>query len=383
MTELDFDELDKAVNNLMSNVDTTKRPEGLDDPEDKVVSLDATTPATVTASGPLPAPAPVAQSSQPTTPSALAVKRRGQFMDVIHPSSDMTTVARPVKRDGVAVAPSTEAIAPEEPVASPPSAAPLDVNTLDMESTGTATPVVTEPVAAELSSEPEQAQSPASAWPDPIDLANQQQEEAQPAEETNPVTAPEEVPSVSDSDTQLPKEVVDEVAAPEEVAPLTTPFLPDAKVEKRPLGANSDTEATMGDAPEASDADTSAQSVAENPIVLPAELQGDVVAAESTDLTPKNDVTNLESTPAPETTSAEGATPASVSAGGSIAQQYTEQASTGDQTNGSIYDTSTYHQPIEAAVPAKKSSPLRWIIWVVVLLLIGAAAGAAYFYFTR
>jgi hypothetical protein len=99
MTELDFDELDKAVNNLMSNVDTTKRPEGLDDPEDKVVSLDATTPATVTASGPLPAPAPVAQSSQPTTPSALAVKRRGQFMDVIHPSSDMTTVARPVKND--------------------------------------------------------------------------------------------------------------------------------------------------------------------------------------------------------------------------------------------------------------------------------------------
>lgn len=39
MTELDFDELDRAVNDLMHDVDTTKRPSGLDDPEDKVVEL--------------------------------------------------------------------------------------------------------------------------------------------------------------------------------------------------------------------------------------------------------------------------------------------------------------------------------------------------------
>ena len=41
MSEIDFDELDRAVNDLMSNVDTSKRHEGLDDPEDKVVTLDS------------------------------------------------------------------------------------------------------------------------------------------------------------------------------------------------------------------------------------------------------------------------------------------------------------------------------------------------------
>ena len=40
MSDIDFDELDKAVNNLMSNVDTRKRNEGLGDPEVKTVTLD-------------------------------------------------------------------------------------------------------------------------------------------------------------------------------------------------------------------------------------------------------------------------------------------------------------------------------------------------------
>ena len=59
MTELDFDELDKAVNSLMGDVDTSKRNPGLDDPEDNVVTLtmqdkpvDASTPATPAAAAP-------------------------------------------------------------------------------------------------------------------------------------------------------------------------------------------------------------------------------------------------------------------------------------------------------------------------------------------
>ena len=32
MADIDFDELDKAVNDLMANVDTTKRTAGLDEP---------------------------------------------------------------------------------------------------------------------------------------------------------------------------------------------------------------------------------------------------------------------------------------------------------------------------------------------------------------
>ena len=44
MADLDFDELDKAVNNLMAGVDTSKRQPGRDDPEEKVVDLDANPP---------------------------------------------------------------------------------------------------------------------------------------------------------------------------------------------------------------------------------------------------------------------------------------------------------------------------------------------------
>jgi len=85
----------------------------------------------------------------------------------------------------------------------------------------------------------------------------------------------------------------------------------------------------------------------------------------------------------PEQVSPSAVTTADVpSVGGNIVQQYEEQPSTGDQTNGAIYDTSTYHQPLDAKPAKKKSSALVWVLWIVVLLIVGATAGAAWFYFT-
>lgn len=344
MAELDFDELDKAVNDLMANVDTSKRPAGLDDPEDKVVTIAPTdTAKPATTNEPVAAPetaAPTPVVDAPAAAPALAVKRRGQFMDMIHPSSDMRTSNRPTSRQGVTI----------QPVKSDAANTPAEV------------PAAPEPTPApESSNAPtEESAAPGTAeWPDPIDMATEDVEPSTQATEPatsaeEPVAAPEEQPS--------------EPVSEDEAAPLTSPFLTDAKVEKRPLGGNASptTELVEKDA-------QVAPAEATPPVVLPEELTGDVMAVEAKDLSAHPEA------PKPSAIGAK----ATEAAASSITQQYTEQPSSGDQTNGSIYDTATYHQAIDTEKPAKKSSALKWIIWIIVLLLVGAAGGAAYFYFTR
>jgi len=384
MADIDFDELDKAVNDLMANVDTSKRPEGLDEPEEKVVTIPASNaasptvaaaPAPVTPSVEAPAAAlvvspaapavPTPAASVPTGPS-LAMKRRGQFMDIVHPSRDMNT-PKSVGRQGVTIQPGNDVIAANANQQTEPSVVP--------DSTPAPQPVET----------PEPTPS---SWPDPIDMANT------PAETAEAPAAPSVIPEV-------PVEAVAE-------APLNSPFLPDAKPEKRPLGSPLPAEETTADMSEAptNDMQTPASPQPAPAAVLPEEFSGDLMAVESRDLSshPEHATapTALGEQPKLEAGEEEALIPAVASpdrveqpqapvtsqtqlpAGGSIAQQYTEQPSSGDQSNGSIYDTSAYHQPIEPVAPAKKKTPTSvWIMVGVGLALIGAIGGAAFFYFTR
>lgn len=384
MADIDFDELDKAVNDLMANVDTSKRPEGLDEPEEKVVTIagSSTAPATV---APTPTPsmpaatAPVAPAATPTlvapvvspTPEAapagpsLAMKRRGQFMDIVHPSRDMNT-PKPVGRQGVTIQPGNDVVATSAAQQNEPSVA--------LDSTPAPQPI-------------EAPEPTASAWPDPIDMANSSTTSEAPA---TPAVTPEVAPEVTSE------------------APLTSPFLPDAKPEKRPLGSPLSAEDASSSVPEtpASDTQTPATPDPVPAVVLPEEFSGDLMAVESRDLSshpeqpvalpapaeqPKLEAGEEEllipavATPDPiEQPQAPTQPQTQLPAGGSIAQQYTEQPSSGDQSNGSIYDTSAYHQPIEPVAPAKKKTPTSvWIMIGVGLLLVGAIGGAAYFYFTR
>lgn len=118
--------------------------------------------------------------------------------------------------------------------------------------------------------------------------------------------------------------------------------------------------------------------------MLPEELTSDVLAVESNDLTgatpdsvPTVAPTEVESSAA--SAEAEPVATPEIPAGGSIPQQYTEAPSTGDQTNGSIYDTANYHQAITPDAPVKKSSPVKWIVLALLLLVLGGAAGVGYF----
>lgn len=325
MKEFDFDELDKAVSSLMGDV-----PAAPTDTSD--------TPAPPVSSKPAALP-----TNQPTleqtvdTPSAPvaakppATKRAGRFMDVVHPSSDMKTPSQP-RREGVAITPPT-APAPEE--------------------TSTQEPKVS-------------------------------------------------APEVQPEDSLLP-----------EPDSLATPFLPDAKVEKRPLGSAgpsldeqmahelsnhketppahilvestsiSDEKQTITEpavvvsSKDETNADTQKPAEPDN-IALPPELDGDLVAIEAGEKTGLTNTPETEQQPQKSDT-ANLATSATASSQGSITQQYTEKPSSGDESHAAIFDSIADHPPL--AHPKKQKSGWLWVLVIVILLTVGAAAGGAVYFF--
>ena len=396
MSEIDFDELDRAVNDLMSNVDTSKRHEGLDDPEDKVVTLDSSsTESGKVASSPAaetttvtPMSAPEAKPA-PAQSSPLAVKRRGQFMDMVHPSSDMTSASRPVKRDGVSIMPPSETVSTSpstESVKKPSSVTNTPVNNkpapiLSSIRTPSSTTVVSTPMStpapampsAEKSSQPIASSAiqppvqPNSTAP--IASSYSSPGAVEPSDNKNDQS--EEVASV---ESEIPAEIVDEASSISSPQPLpTAPFLSDARVEKRPLGANSESAAK----PPQNVAEEEDAPVSE-PVSLPAELQGDVFAVEASVPLDIDKAGSLS-----EVGSQSSDADLVVDAGVDLTAQSIEQTDVDDQVNGSIYDTANYHQPIDGKKPEKKSSPLKWLAWFLVLLIVGVGAGVAYFFLTH
>ncbi|HEY5695268.1 MAG TPA: hypothetical protein VIQ80_00345, partial [Candidatus Saccharimonadales bacterium] len=429
MKDLDFDELDRAVNSLMSNVPksapqtvtvnektldltsaegSSATPEMVNDMAKKAADDVTSTPLPQPTTPPVPVTAPVVPRSAPAVvqapdrpqASAPAVRRSaGRFMDVVHPSSNMKKpdAPKPVSRQGVTIEPMGKA-APGDPIVRPvasesvPTATPAPVELPESTPKEDSITVVDD-AKLNLDAVPSKPQSapveshtePSTDWPDPLDIA-------------------------AKGDTS---------------APLSSPFLADAKVEKRPLGGAQPTgmaddsavtaalsmpelsgdtpksepkeqeeplkeDATAVQLPPSNAADTTAA-----PTPLPEELQGDLMAVEADtthdeikqkhesehkkgDMLHEDDSNKkpeVHSGDASKTGKSEPETPVGPT---SIPQQYHEEPSTGDQHNGAIYDTSTYHQPL--AHPAKKKSGLLWVVWVIVILLLGAAGGAAVYF---
>jgi hypothetical protein len=413
MKDLDFDELDRAVNSLMTSVPKSAPQRN----DEKVNTLDITstlddkdaTPpfkkveeaaANVTSdqkSDDTPAesapkeedvsPAP-AVTPQPSVSSAPAARRGGRFMDVVHPSADMSKpdTPRPISRQGATIEPlgasqkiadiipkkreTTEKTEKTEEVVEEPKEEPV---------------VATAPQSpAEPEAKTEESAS-TSDWPDPLDMMPAAKDEK---EETTEPSEPEE-----------PKDE-------ESTSPLTSPFLPDTKVEKRPLGGIPSEEEPSTSAVEEPDRapvipvdatpktidDPNAQLPADPNAVelqLPEELSGDLMAVEADTTHDELKQAHENETPqaaatAPKATEPKTGTavaePPVPSGPTSIPQQYREEPNTGDKDNVPIYDTDTYHQPLSH--PAKKKSGWMWVIWIVLILLVGAGGGAA-LYFLR
>ncbi|MEO5949885.1 MAG: hypothetical protein ABIQ04_00380 [Candidatus Saccharimonadales bacterium] len=401
MKELDFDELDRAVSSLMSDASSfaTSAPDG---PKEKIldIPLTDTQPASQAGGFMMPGAQKVdkaeddddadEEDNTPVVKAPPAIRRsNGRFMDVVHPSSDMKQAGpsfTSAPRQGISISPAPSVLAmPTEP---PKPVEPI-------EQTPTAAPVVSEPEVKE--------EAATSDWPDPLDMAKPSEEKQE--------EKPEEKVLDTEPDTELAAALESLPAIDEEVksSPLASPFLSDTKVEKRPLGGSGSftvseqTNALASDVPvpevTAEDQTVTDPTAFEAP--LPEEFQSDLVAIESgeaneptPDLVPAPVeapalVVTTKMASAPERVTSKEPVKALIpdhfpdedlpKGPSSIAQQYREEASTGDQTNGSIYDTDSYHKPL--AHPAKKKASWLWIVWILLILAVGAGIGAGLYYF--
>jgi hypothetical protein len=179
-----------------------------------------------------------------------------------------------------------------------------------------------------------------------------------------------------------PEVVVPEVIAPEVVEspvwnePLESPFIQDAKVEKRPLGGGevipSETAPIVGsfdfqgllDEPEEELLEAPEQQERIEATTMPDPI--DFVAASAT----VDEIEQPQPVIALQQPTEEPIGPTS------ITPQYKEQAST-NQESGAMYDTESYHQPV--SVPVKKKSGWATVLWIVLLVILGAGGGWAIF----
>jgi hypothetical protein len=422
MQDIDFDEIDRAVSAASgSTPDPAATPRSAPQPsvrpersmprferspsEQHVAtqqpSLRPVAQPIETVSEPEPEtePEPVAQPEQQTVAASPAARRSsGRFMDVVHPSSDM----RPAHSVKPVISPSPSFVAEQkvpEPVVAPSNPFPS--------------------YEAPLQEEPEQQDIQDSAsssfhWPDPIDL-----DIAEPVEADSNTLTEEPVVDLSDG-LSVPSaapvaEIAPEPAAPhtpeedqlddDEIdaimsAPLESPFLTDAKVEKRPLGAFSNAEATApSEEPELSEPETTidtdeldmsldapepeASEAPEEPAPeMPRELHEDVLLldAHTTETTVETEepapavksLTSVLETPNDAAKPVVAVTDVPVGPT-SISQQYKEQPSSATHAGVSIYDTDTYHQPLTH--PPKKRSSLLVIVWIIAIALVGGGLG--------
>lgn len=384
MKELDFDELDRAVNSLMTNT-VTSAPSSSDTPEETTIELQSSPEITTThVSFDTLEKGVVQQAVEQSDTEPVVVRtipgiRRsgGRFMDVVHPSSDMKQQQSPslsTSRQRLTISPVV-----------PPIGSVTESSASDDDS-------------SVVSIDTDKNTAPANEWPDPIDISGFKQIKA-------------DLESDTDADIEQ-KNTLEE-----DQIPQTSPFLTDAKVEKRPLGGNSSfthSEPGGGLTSDATDTDDPINS-ADDQIIpapidfeapLPAEFQEELVAIESGSnqaeqgedipvpipVVPVVVVPEVEKIPV--TVAVEVKKPATllipdhfpdedipVLAKGpsSIAQQYREEPNSGDQSNGSIYDTDAYHKPLSH--PTQKKSGWLWIVWIILILAVGAGIGASLYYF--
>lgn len=343
MKDIDFDELDKAVNSLMAT--TKPAPTAAVEPVPATPAGDSQTPATVTVSPPsapvvaVTPPEPATPAAPITTaipvavrPSAPAIKRSGRFMDMVNKPSDAkprTASTAAPSREGISISPR-----PAEPTL---QAAPTAAATVSMAA-------------------PEQKPASFETMPDPIDMQSQSFDAP-----SAPVSEPIDSTAVAPNNPPL--------------GSTESPFLSDAKVEKRPL--NSEPLEPTGEAAQfdmtddTGPADTAIQPTedekgADEPPAVPqiAELSSDLVAIEADE---KIDLTQAVDT---ADAAAQVTVPSVPLGASSIAQQYTTQPSSGDQSHAAIYDASQYPEPVSH--PAKSKSGWLWVLWVVLLLGVGA-----------
>lgn len=162
------------------------------------------------------------------------------------------------------------------------------------------------------------------------------------------------------------QEQEEEKVVKEATTPLETPFLSDAKIEKRPLGAFSMAEPATPLLEETTEEEPAAAEDASVGAVAEEMPEPSVESREEK----MPEATTVEEAPAPMEESSGVPT--------SITQQYKEVAPSDDNPSGAIYDTESYHAPL---THTPKKSGASVIIWILALILVGGGIGAAAYFF--
>jgi hypothetical protein len=333
--DLDYDELDKAVNSLIGGNPRDNRADNQPRHDD----VKKTTPSQSTVRT-------LASSASPL----VARRSTGQFMDVVHPSSNMRPslpLIMPERKIGLKTVASMPAKLVDNPVLRPASAMP--------------------------------APTPAAnnSWPDPIDYhANNRDDMSNNSQpESHDDTEGDDIDKISDD--------INKTLGQTPEDPSESPFISGAKVDKRPLGAFSAESSDMANesslveaSSDQSDRNTINEQTNDVDAPLPAELQSDLLSIESSGSASPMDSSISSAPTAPSTNMPVNN---QLTDNGSISKQYQEQPSSGDQNTGAIYDTDAYHKTL--LLPAKTKSDWMWVLWIFILLIIGAGAGAAVYFF--
>lgn len=359
MTDFDFDELDRAVSSALStgvqSGKVTTAPTG-----ETVLHLEGDAPESILpgqAAPQTPATAKEApESIVPERPARLSspASRRptGRFMDMVHASSDMRPTSGPIKATTLkapsapaeksqpddTAAPLLSAFEDEMPETSPLESPFLPDAKVEKRPLGGPSPFAT-PVAPNepLLEAPDEPRLESGLSFDPIDFfeSTKKSEEKSPEDTTDTAATDisDKMPSLDAIDIDAAFEGLDEAAPasePEEAINVPLEEMPEG--EPIESTANTVVEPTTT---------TSAPAVAPTPV-------------------------------AEEPKSSAFVGPVS------IAQQYQEKP-VAPTESGAIYDTENYHKPI--ATPAKKKAGLVITAWIVGLVALGAALGAATYFF--
>lgn len=382
MKDIDFDELDKAVSSVLSG--------GLSPavPVDGNVS-----PAESNSANALPQAETALETPTVTSDDSSSVKspnlarRSGRFMDVVHPSSDMTGAggarkpepqreANPIPSAERTITPLSNNIVPEDPTPAQ-EAAKADLPIPEK------LPPMTKLDTTKLVSD---ADTDEVKWPDPLEF-----------DSSTPAYSGTREP---DSDTSLLADNLSEGTGATQSEPVESklnapksPFLSDAKVDKRPLGAYSDQPPSQqADAPSAvtdmpaSSPDTTSQTAElqsdmqlpakvekePTPQELPPELSSDLVALESLD--PEEVAPSAALTSTPSTPSVPAVTV-------SIPQQYKSSEQSSEDGEAHPVFAAEDHAPLPGA--SKKSSSKMWIVVVILALVVAGGLAAVWWLYLR
>lgn len=388
MKDIDFDELDKAVSSLMGPVEVPSRT-GRSAPVEPPTRQPISTPKDPSASAVNESQqndAPASSDDVKTVPRSsvdlqtpqTVRKSSGRFMDVVHPSSDMRS-SSPVKTTS-----RSSGITP------PTRSATVAVTPAPQ---STAEP---EPSEQDISSFVSEKAADTLAFPDPLDMIPQVEIE----KESSPIVEDtDEEASVSGTDEiTLTNELSQASAAPEESnEPLESLFLPNVKVEKRPLGLSGSPEASLNedetkteteptsnfdlsDEKEDEDKKDTDTLVISDPAL--AELGEDVLAIESdTSVSEAKEQSQPEPATSSDTSAFIGTSSALASSAisSSIPRQYNVKPSTDDKHHEALYDAAA-QTGAPLAHPAEKKSGWMVVLWILLLIVVGVGGALALYF---